>query len=54
MTQEQLFLLAQIYNKLMTIQTKGTDTLIMAECLTNLKKIIFEIQREEGENLNGE
>ncbi len=53
MAQEQIFLLAQIYNKLMTIQTKGTDTLTMAECLTNLKKMIFEIQEEKGENLNG-
>lgn len=54
MTQEQIILLAKIYNMLMTIETKGTDTIQMAKCLTNLKDLILEIQGEKGEKNDGE
>lgn len=39
MTQEQLTQFARIYNTLMTITTKGEDTLIMADCLRALKTL---------------
>lgn len=49
MTQEQVVTLAQIYNALMTIETKGKNTLIMADCLQSLKELIIQIQGEKGE-----
>lgn len=54
MTQEQIITLAQIYNILMTIETKGNNTIIMANCLEALKQLIMQIQGEKGEKINGE
>ena len=53
MTQEQIVTLAQIYNSLMTIETKGANTVTMANCLETLKELIIQIQGEKGEELNG-
>ena len=54
MTQEQLVTLAQIYITLMTIDTRGSNTMIMASCLEALKELIIQLQREKGEEINGE
>lgn len=40
MTQEELNQLVRIYNTLLTINTKGDDTLIMADCIRALKQSI--------------
>ena len=53
MTQENIVTLAKIYNSLMTIETKGSNTITMAKCLTTLKELIIQIQGEEGEEVNG-
>jgi hypothetical protein len=36
MTQEQIIALAQIYNSLMCIETKGENTILMGKCLLKL------------------
>ena len=54
MTQEQIITLAQIYNSLMTIETKGSSTRTMAKCLEALQNLVMEIQGEKGVTLNGE
>lgn len=41
--------LIQIYNILLNINTKGEDTVRMAQCLISLKQYIEE-QKEEQEN----
>lgn len=48
MTYEQMVKLSQIYNTLRLINTKGDDTLYMAECLKELKNLMIEIN-ENGE-----
>lgn len=40
MTYEKLEILSRIYNTLLLINTKGEDTLIMADCLRGLKEFI--------------
>lgn len=42
MIKEDLVKLANIYNALLEVSTKGDDTIIMAKCLENLKSFIFE------------
>lgn len=54
MTQEQLLRLQRIYNTFMTIETKGENTLIMADCLRALQQLaqsieIIEEKEEEQE-----
>ena len=55
MTKEQLMQLQRIFNTLMTIETKGENTLIMADCLRALQQlsqsieIIEEKEEEKGE-----
>ena len=44
MSKEDLVKLANIYNALLEVSTKGDDTIIMAKCLENLKSFIFEQQ----------
>lgn len=39
--------LSRIYNTLLLINTKGEDTLIMADCLKALKNYIMENQEEK-------
>lgn len=41
--------LSRIYNTLLLINTKGEDTLIMADCLRALKNYIIETQEIEEE-----
>lgn len=49
-TNEQLNMFSRIYNTLLSISTKGEDTLIMADCLRALEKTVTEIaQTEERE-----
>ena len=53
MTQEQIIALAQIYNSLMCIETKGENTILMGKCLLKLQTLIQELQNniiEKGEN----
>lgn len=47
MTQEQLNQLARIYNTLLVINTKGDDTLVMADCIRALKQLIEGISVED-------
>ena len=44
MTQEQFAQLQRIYNTLMTITTKGEDTLVMADCLRALQQWASEME----------
>ena len=44
MTQEQLLILAKLYNTMMTIETKGESTHLMSQCLHTLYSLI----KEEG------
>ncbi len=46
--------MAKIYNSLMTIETKGTNTITMAKCLETLKELIIQIQGEKGDYINGD
>jgi hypothetical protein len=41
MTYENLDMLSRIYNTLLLINTKGEDTLLMAECLVTLKNLVL-------------
>ena len=42
-TREQLDQLTRIYNTLMTIDTKGENTLTMADCLRALEQVVVTI-----------
>ena len=42
--------LAQIYNALLTVETKGTNTMIMADCLRALYSVIQELEDEQRNN----
>lgn len=54
-TNEQLSLLARIYNTLLQVGTKGEDTLIMADCLRALEQVIKEISEPTtNENIEKE
>lgn len=46
-TEEQLDQLIRIYNTLFEIQTKGEDTLIMADCLRALQETILSIKEND-------
>ena len=46
--------MAKIYNSLMTVETKGTNTITMAKCLETLKELIIQIQGEKGDYINGD
>ena len=48
MNKEQLTVLSQIYNTLLLIETKGENTLIMAECVKALQSVINEGAKEPG------
>lgn len=54
MTQEQLMQLQRIYNTLMTIETKGSNTLIMADCLRALQELGEKVQVIEEDSEKGE
>lgn len=46
MTYEKIEILSRIYNTLLLINTKGEDTLIMADCLKAMRTFIQNEQRE--------
>lgn len=46
MNKEDLVTLANIYNALLEVSTKGEDTMIMGECLKRLKSFILTKQNE--------
>ena len=46
MTYEKLETLSRIYNTLLLINTKGEDTLIMADCLNTMRAFVQNEQRE--------
>lgn len=48
---EQVDLLARIYNTMLQINTKGEDTLVMAECLRALESVVKGLVNT-GENNN--
>ena len=50
MTIEQAKLLVDIYNALLQINTKGEDTVTMAECLVAFKSLLsqLEINNDKG------
>ena len=50
MTYEKLETLSRIYNTLLLINTKGEDTITMAECLMTLRNFVL----TEKDNLNKE
>ena len=46
MNYEKLETLSRIYNTLLLINTKGEDTLVMADCLNAMKSFILNEQKE--------
>lgn len=46
MTCEKLETLSRIYNTLLLINTKGEDTLVMADCLNAMRAFVQNEQRE--------
>ena len=46
MTYEKLETLSRIYNTLLLINTKGEDTIVMADCLNAMRSFITNEQRE--------
>lgn len=47
-TREQVEQLTRIYNTMLTIGTKGEDTLIMADCLRALEQTIIQINQNQS------
>lgn len=50
MDMKKLEILSRIYNTLLLVNTKGEDTLIMADCLKALQNFIL-TNKQEIENL---
>ena len=48
MKENQVKNLTQIYNTLLLVSTRGEDTVIMAECLKALQRVIEEGATEAG------
>lgn len=46
MTYEKLETLSRIYNTLLLINTKGEDTLVMADCLNAMRTFVQSEQKE--------
>ena len=46
MSYEKLQTLYRLYNTLLLINTKGEDTLVMADCLNALKTFVINEQKE--------
>ena len=46
MTYEKLETLSRIYNTLLLINTKGEDTLVMADCLNAMRAFVQNEQKE--------
>ena len=45
--------LTKLYNTLMQVETKGTNTLLLADCLRFLDKLISEESTREAETSTG-
>lgn len=45
-TQEQLVQFSRIYNTLLTIETKGENTIIMGDCLRAFQQSMQEVQNQ--------
>lgn len=54
MTYEKLETLSRIYNTLLLINTKGEDTIIMADCLNAMRTFVTKEQREIENTINNE
>lgn len=50
MTNEQLQQLARVYNTLLTITTKGEDTVVMADCIRAFQQVLLDIRDSMGSN----
>ena len=46
MTYEKLETLSRIYNTLLLINTKGEDTIVMADCLNVMRSFVMNEQKE--------
>lgn len=46
MNKEQFTVLSQIYNTLLLVETKGENTLIIAECLKALQGVLNEASQQ--------
>ena len=46
-TAKQIEQLSRIYNTMLTIETKGENTLVMSDCLRALYQLIQEIQPQK-------
>lgn len=44
--------LAQIYNTLSLVSTRGEDTIYMSECLKAIKNIYTQLKEKENDNNN--
>lgn len=53
MTREELVTLVNVYNSLMTIETKGNNTRKMAKVLDELQQLIIQENRVKGVDDNG-
>lgn len=49
-TNEQFDLFSRIYNAMLEINTRGEDTLLMADCLRALKQTLTEIDQNSKIN----
>ena len=50
MNNKYLEQLSRIYNTMLEIQTKGEDTLIMADCLRAFEQVITSIEQDLNNN----
>lgn len=46
-SQEEMQILADVYNSLLTVHTKGSDTFIMADCMRTLERTIRAISAND-------
>jgi len=53
-TQEQLIQLSRIYNTLLTVETKGENSLIISDCIRALQQLIQEIQQNTTSSVDAE
>lgn len=49
MEMQKLEQLVRIYNTLLTVSTKGEDTIIMAQCLSTMRQVLTELQQDVKE-----
>lgn len=49
MEMQKLEQLIRIYNTLLSVSTKGEDTIIMAQCLSAMRQVLTELQQDVKE-----